>query len=178
KNDMKSVQISFIVPVYNVENYIRECLLSILELENLSFEIILVDDGSTDKSIERIADLADGNSMITILRQENRGQSAARNKGLECAKGEYIFFVDSDDKIDASAVHRVFSERRGSEDMIIGDFYQWDGDTSFIQEYPSLFDHSMHASGEFLFQRCYMKNALVVIWRNIYKRSFIQQHGL
>lgn len=173
-----TIQISFILPVYNVEKYIRECVLSILELEGISFEIILVDDGSMDKSIEQIVDLADGNAMITILRQENKGQSAARNRGLERAKGDYVFFVDSDDKIDASALQRVFSKRQGNEDIIIGDFYQWDGDKSFVKDYPSLFDHPARTSGQLVFQQFYLENLLVVIWRNIYKTSFIKKHNL
>lgn len=175
---VKTVQISFIIPVYNVEKYIRECVLSILELEDISFEVILIDDGSTDKSIEKIADLINENPSMTALRQENRGQSAARNRGLELAKGDYIVFVDSDDKIDASALQRLFLEKQGNEDILIGDLYTWDGNDTFEQDYPSLFDRPTRISGELLFQQFYLESLLVVICRNIYKTSFIRKHRL
>src|SRR5690606_31084145 len=90
-----SIQVSFIVPVYNVEKYLRECVLSILELRDISFEIIVIDDGSTDNSLDKISDLIKGISSVKTIIQQNKGQSVARNKGLQLATGDYIIFVDS-----------------------------------------------------------------------------------
>lgn len=92
-------KVSIIVPVYNVEKYISTCLDSIINQTFTDFEILVVDDGSPDKSIEIIKKYQD--SRIIILKKDNGGLSDARNYGLERASGEYILFVDSDDWIEA-----------------------------------------------------------------------------
>lgn len=92
--------ISIIVPIYNVEKYIENCLKSIVNQDYADFELILVDDGSTDKSVE-IANnyLKDKKVNYRIINKENGGLASARNAGLKVAKGEYISFIDSDDCI-------------------------------------------------------------------------------
>lgn len=89
--------ISIIVPVYNVEDYLVECLESLLAQTGVELEIILVDDGSTDGSLAICQAYADRYRNIKLISQTNQGQSVARNIGLEQAEGEYIFFIDSDD---------------------------------------------------------------------------------
>lgn len=89
--------ISVIVPVYNVEKYLKECLDSILSQSYQYFEIILIDDGSTDLSAEICVSYANKYPQIRLYKQDNSGLSAARNFGLEVADGDYIAFVDSDD---------------------------------------------------------------------------------
>ena len=92
--------ISIIVSVYNVEKYIIKCLESILKQEYTDFELILIDDGSADKSSEIINEyLKDKNISWNLIKKENGGQSSSRNLGLSYAKGEYIVFLDSDDVI-------------------------------------------------------------------------------
>ena len=93
--------ISVIVPVYNSEKTIRRCIESvIISLEKVTndYEIICIDDGSTDDSLKLCNDLSSKNSHIVIIHQENTGVATARNRGLEIAKGEYIAFNDSDDE--------------------------------------------------------------------------------
>ena len=93
------MKISIIIPVYNVEKYLRECLDSILAQSYKDFEIILADDGSTDSS----GNICDEYSMkyenIKVLHKNNNGLSSARNAGLDIAQGEYILFIDSDDVV-------------------------------------------------------------------------------
>lgn len=96
---MQDIFISIIVPVYNVENYLRECLDSISQLKAFSWEAILVDDGSTDTSGQICDEYAKLDSRFRVIHQKNVGVSAARNAGLDAAKGEWIWFVDSDDSI-------------------------------------------------------------------------------
>ena len=91
--------ISVIVPVYNVEKYIRRCIESILIQEYRNFELILVDDGSTDSSGDICEEYAKDNNRITVIHQENKGLSGARNTGISNAKGEWVVFIDSDDYI-------------------------------------------------------------------------------
>lgn len=96
---MDKVFISIIVPVYNVENYLRECLDSISKLKTVTWEAILVDDGSTDTSGQICDEYAKQDSRFRVIHQKNAGVSAARNAGLDAAKGEWVWFVDSDDSI-------------------------------------------------------------------------------
>lgn len=91
--------ISIIVPVYNTAKYLSECLDSILNQTYADIEVILVDDGSTDNSLEICQDYQKKDERVQVYHQENSGVSAARNFGLDCARGEYISFCDSDDKI-------------------------------------------------------------------------------
>ena len=96
---MDKIFISIIVPVYNVEKYLRECLDSISQLKAVTWEAILVDDGSTDTSGKICDEYATQDSRFRVIHQKNSGVSAARNAGLDAAKGEWIWFVDSDDSI-------------------------------------------------------------------------------
>lgn len=96
---MSNVFVSIIVPVYNVERYLRECLNSISQLKAFVWEAILIDDGSTDTSGQICDEYAKQNSRFRVIHQKNAGVSAARNAGLDAAKGEWIWFVDSDDSI-------------------------------------------------------------------------------
>lgn len=91
--------ISVVVPVYNVVNYLEECLDSLIAQKYPNKEIIIVDDGSTDGSSRICDEFAEKYDCVKLIRQENAGLSAARNAGLEAAKGEFICFVDSDDYV-------------------------------------------------------------------------------
>lgn len=101
--------ISVIVPVYRVENYIRECIDSILCQTFSDFELILVDDGSPDKSGEICDEYASKDARIKVIHQENAGQSASRNRGTEIAEGEYICFIDSDDIVNPIILEKLYS---------------------------------------------------------------------
>lgn len=97
--------VSVIVPVYNVEKYVRACLQSITEQTYKNLEIIVVDDGSTDGSKRIINGVSD--RRITVISRENGGLSAARNTGIEAATGNYLYFVDSDDLVNLYAVEEL-----------------------------------------------------------------------
>lgn len=93
------VDISFIIPVYNAENWIKDCVESIIQIEFFEREIILVNDGSKDTSEEKCLELSQCFPNVIYISQENRKQGSARNNGLLHAKGKYIMFVDADDKL-------------------------------------------------------------------------------
>lgn len=95
-------ELSVIVPVFNAERYLTECVDSILEQEFSDYELILVDDGSSDRSAEICDEYAKRDSRVKVIHQQNRGVAAARNRGLDEASGKYIAFVDSDDYIEKS----------------------------------------------------------------------------
>lgn len=98
---MSNIFISIIVPVYNVERYLRACLDSIARLTAFSWEAILIDDGSTDGSAAICDEYAASEPRFRVIHQTNAGVSAARNAGLDAARGEWIWFVDSDDTVNA-----------------------------------------------------------------------------
>ena len=94
-----AVRISILIPVYNVENYLSQCLDSILSQTFSNIEIICVNDGSTDKSPSILNEYAKKSDKIKIINQENAGLSETRNTGVEYAAGKYVLFVDSDQKL-------------------------------------------------------------------------------
>lgn len=103
------VGISVIIPVYNTEKYIVDCLESVLANDYKEFEIICVNDGSEDSSLRLITDLAEKHSCIKVVSQENKGQSAARNKAIQMASGKYLYFLDSDDRISDDALGKLYN---------------------------------------------------------------------
>lgn len=105
-------KISIIIPVYNSENFLDKCLNSIINQTFKDIEIICIDDGSTDKSLKILNNFAGKDNRITIINQKNSGPSAARNKGLEIAKGEYVGFVDSDDWVDLDFYEKLYNSAK------------------------------------------------------------------
>ncbi|QCX39143.1 glycosyltransferase [Aureibaculum algae] len=101
--------LSFIIPMYNAEQYIEQCLYSIIEqpINKNTFEIILINDGSTDNSLSKANEISKKHKNITVYDQENIGLSATRNRGIELAKGEYIWFIDADDYIIHNTVNSL-----------------------------------------------------------------------
>lgn len=100
--------ISVIIPVYNSARYIKECINSILEQSYTVFEVILIDDGSADDSVEICRELSRADHRIRLLRQEHQGVSAARNYGIREANGKYLFFIDSDDMIHPQLLNSLY----------------------------------------------------------------------
>lgn len=98
---------SIIIPVYNVEKYLNECVDSVLNQKNVDYEIILVDDGSTDNSRQICDEYVKNHSNISVIHKQNGGASDARNVGIEEAEGDYILFIDSDDKIEKNSLSKI-----------------------------------------------------------------------
>ena len=133
------VKVSVIIPVYNVENYLEECLDSIINQTLKDIEIICINDGSTDNSLEILNDYASKDSRIKVLTQENKGLSATRNHGLKLAEGEYIYFMDSDDILELTALEELYGISKNDEecDMVIFKLINFDDDSNekFISNY-------------------------------------------
>ena len=111
---------SVVVPVYNVEKYLRECVDSILAQSFEDFELILVDDGSKDSSGAICDEYAQQDARVKVIHKENGGQSTARNLGIEAAKGEFAIFLDSDDMIcDNNFFADIHGVAEGNTDVIV-----------------------------------------------------------
>lgn len=117
---MKDPVISVIVPAYNVEGYIEECLDSLLSQTWTSFEVIVIDDGSKDHTADVVQKLAEKDRRIRLLQQDNAGVSRARNQGLCAANGTFISFVDGDDIVHPDFLARLHEAIQGAEMAIIG----------------------------------------------------------
>lgn len=110
------MKISIIIPVYKVEKYLKTCLDSLLEqdLSSNDYEIICINDGSPDNCFQILNDYAQKYSNISAVHQDNRGVSAARNKGLELAQGEYILFVDADDSLFPNVLGTLYTKAKSN----------------------------------------------------------------
>lgn len=126
-DNMNNPLISVVVPVYNVEKYLRQCIDSILSQTYMNLEIILVDDGSRDSSGSICDEYAKIDNRIVVLHKPNGGLSSARNAGIDIAKGEYIGFVDSDDWIEHDMYERLFDSicESGADIAVCGLFREY-----------------------------------------------------
>ena len=100
--------VSIIIPVYNLAGYIHDTVQSVLNQTFSDFELILVDDGSTDRSYDILSQMAEKDNRIILLQQQNAGQAAARNKGIDKAQGQYITFVDGDDLVTTTYLENLY----------------------------------------------------------------------
>ena len=127
--------ISIIVPVYNVEKYLLQCIGSILEQTYSDYEVILVDDGSSDSSGVICDQVAVNNPRFFVIHQENSGLSAARNVGVDHAHGEFLIFVDSDDMLVNDSLERLYiSANKYNADMVCGRFIRKYDNSKFYSE--------------------------------------------
>ena len=135
------VSISVVVPIYNVEKYIEELIESLQKQTLKNIEIILVDDGSPDKSGEICDQYAKIDGRIHVIHKKNGGVSAARNDGLAAATGEYVIFCDSDDWLPLDALEKLYVEgQRTKADVVIGDVYRNErGKNQYVQFYDGPF---------------------------------------
>ena len=138
--------ISIVVPCYKVEQYIDQCVTSLCEQTYKNIEIILVDDGSPDKTGEMCDAYAAKDSRIIVIHKKNAGVSAARNDGLLAATGDYVIFVDSDDYIPVDACEKlVVSAEQTDADMVIGDIIMVNGEK---EKYARFFEKAFEISEE------------------------------
>ena len=108
KKNSSASAVSVIIPVYKAEKYLRQCLDSICGQTLKDIEIICVDDGSTDSSPEILKEYREKDERVIVVRQENAGAGAARNKGLDISKGKYLSFLDADDFFEPDMLEEAF----------------------------------------------------------------------
>ncbi|WP_372745758.1 glycosyltransferase family 2 protein [Lutibacter sp.] len=121
-------KLSIIIPVYNVEKYVAKCIYSCLkqDLKKENYEIIIINDGTKDKSLEIINEIKFEYPELIVFSQENAGLSAARNKGLSIASGEYIWFIDSDDWIKENCLKAILAKLNGIDVLALGGINAYD----------------------------------------------------
>lgn len=183
-----SPKISVIVPVYNVEKYLCECLNSLVNQTLSDIEIICINDGSTDGSLNILNEYASKDGRFIVLSQENQGQGIARNKGIDIAKGEYISFVDPDDWIELDTFEILYN--KFSETDV--DFIQFDYDThhetgkvhgtkAYKRSLKKEFNYSIKNNDIYNLRNIPAKKLLglsMCIWDKAYKTSFIKKNNI
>ncbi|HIX99772.1 glycosyltransferase family 2 protein [Faecalicatena contorta] len=121
---MKTIHISIIIPVYNGELYFQRCVDSIYRQKEDRYEVILIDDGSTDNFYEKCREYIEGNMKFRLIRQKNRGVGAARNLGISKAQGEWIYFLDIDDELEDGALEEMLQMTDSDIQWLVMNFYK------------------------------------------------------
>ena len=177
---MDKVRISIIIPVYNAGKYLADCLESIRRQRMTSYEVVLIDDGSTDDSAAICDAYAEQDSRFSVIHKTNAGVSSARNEGLKVAKGEYVMFVDSDDLVAEDSLDFMSAATENNPDFVVGGFAIMEEDSLsgkvlptasgyFQQENISdFFDSTMLSCGE-LYRGP---------WAKLYRLSLIRSRSL
>lgn len=173
------MDLSIIVPVYNVEKYVRACIESIFRqgIDESRFEVIIVNDGTPDRSIEVIQDIIGLHSNITVINQNNQSLSVARNVGIAKAKGEYILMPDPDDfLVDNSLLPLLDKAVETKVDLVVADFLAIEDKDMHLYKGVEQNNFSVQEkTGQQLFMedlnpyQCY-------VWRTLYRREFLYDY--
>ncbi len=176
-----AIKLSIIVPVYNVEEYIRPCVESIFKqgLDESTYEVILVNDGTKDNSFGVIEDIVNSHSNILIVEQKNQGLSAARNTGMTKASGDYILFLDSDDLLIENTLGKLTAELNSSSpDILYAGFVKMTNEEidtrKMVAQEECICRETTGRKGfleDYNARECYA-------WRAFYKRTFLEEKHL
>ena len=175
------IKFTIIIPVYNVEKYLQECLESIYKIKLDNKEIILVNDGSTDNSLKILEKYKEKYSYQTkLITQENQGLSEARNTGIRNASGEYILFIDSDDFIEPKVTEEFFKTAYSYKtDILIGDYLEYFSDEDIRKRKHYSLSNKIEKDGLFFIENGVKNKCFeVVACKNIYRRKFLIENNL
>ena len=166
---------SIIIPAYNAEAYLKRCLDSILSQNHSDYEVIVIDDGSTDGTSNILGQYP----QVKVISQSNHGMATARNRGLEVAQGEYILFVDSDDRLCPSAL-ATLAPHLGGEDIVGFGTQIYNESTGIYTDNPIQPTAAPMAGWDY-FNRHRLEATpvhFVCIWQRAYRRAFLEEKGL
>lgn len=169
------MKISVIIAIYNIELYIDKCISSIVCQNCAEFELLLVNDGSTDSSLQKLHQWKAKDNRIKIINKENGGLSSARNAGLKYATGDYILYVDGDDWLADNAIEIItkYLNAHGEVDMLCFDYYAYYDDDH--KKLVSFNAPSEVIDGLSFFKRSSFK---MTAWSKVYRKSFLETINL
>ena len=171
---MNEPLISIIIPVYNAEAYIGRCIESILRQTHSKLELLLVDDGSADRSLEVCREYAAKDSRIQVLHKENGGVSSARNLGLQKSRGDYIGFVDSDDYVDETMYESLLRAAMQQDAKIaMCEYYRITGDK---KEITCVHGDAEAVTNVQLMRDIYTYKCMGVLWNKLFHRSVFYEN--
>jgi len=174
------IKLTIIVPVYNVEKYLAQCLDSIINQNAPELEVICVNDGSTDRSPEILDEYARKDARLRIITQANKGLSGARNAGLEEARGEYVFFCDSDDWIEPDSCAKLMESFKSEKPDVFLFRHQASKDGQILDSIRldpilSLFGTKAFSPDESLIRLIKFSPC---VWNKIYRTEFLSANGI
>lgn len=180
--------VSIIIPAYNAEKYIKDCIQSLERQSFSDYEIIIVNDGSKDKTGEVCKALAESDKRINVITQENTGVSSARNRGIQEACGEYIMFVDADDELCPNALEELFTGiNESGADLVVAGF-EISGDKLRLTDIETLKKIAQKETVDnCIDQTTALRHMITIdpnnaiygyVWRNLYKAEIIHKHGV
>lgn len=174
RNDYDNAMVSVIIPVYQAEEYLSHCVESVVNQTYRKLEIILIDDGSTDNSLECCYEWKEKDERIRVLHHDNAGVAATRNRGLDCATGKYIYFLDSDDWIESNTLYDMVTilEKHDADIAVCGFIYVNEKDKRKV----NIENHGLVSKQKFdseYFWQLYENNILFNIGTKLYRRNII-----
>lgn len=171
---------SIVIPAYNAEAYLPQCLDSIFEQDYYNYEVIVIDDGSTDGTAALLSTYAEKHHNLHILSQENHGMATARNRGLDIAQGEYIIFVDSDDWLADHALATLVTAFDGTDIVGFGARIAYEGGASAATQDEAAAPTATMTGWDYFCQERLTPRAVhfVCIWQRAYRRAFLEGEGL
>lgn len=186
----KPIKFSIIIPAYNVEKYIGECLNSILSQSYENYEVLVIDDGSSDSTVQMIKWYIEKDSRVKLLQQKNAGPSRTRNTGIECASGDYILFMDSDDVYKTSDALGMIAKKCDDVDVVAYGWEEFDetGLLDTMMEFPAVtyeaedlkddYSQKKYSGVEYLEKSLeYEHQYAWYCWRYAFKTAFWKEHG-
>ncbi len=181
----ENIKVSIILPVYNVEKYLRQCINSIIEQTLREIEVICINDGSIDRSLKIIQEYATNDPRIKVISKDNEGLSAARNDGMLVAKGEYLLFLDSDDYIDITYCEVLYkAAKKYNADLAFGGivaFYSISNFcngvffSEFTAEEKQYFEINQ-SNRIYFFEKSY--TGIATAWGRIIRREMLEEHSI
>jgi len=171
-------QLSIIIPIYQAEKYLKDCLNSVLAQSFSNFEMILIDDGSTDKSGKICDEYAHKDTRIKVIHQKNGGQALARNVGIDASLGEYIGFVDNDDLLEPEMFKMLIKNMEESNaDISACSFIQKDENGNIAHNQHSYIKYIL--SNEEGVKEILSREKLdIYVWTKVYKKVFLDKHKI
>ncbi|MBR3913271.1 MAG: glycosyltransferase family 2 protein [Alphaproteobacteria bacterium] len=176
-------KISVILPCYNVDNYLDDCLNSIINQTIKDIEIICIDDGSTDNTLNILTHYAKLDNRFTVIHQKNQGVALTRNKGINMASGEYLSILDSDDYFDKYMLEKMYQKAKNTNsDIVICRSQELNNQTKNIMSMPYSIQQSLLPAKE-TFNYSDIPTSIIGFcigwaWDKLYNREFIKKHNL
>lgn len=171
-------QISVVIPVYNAEEYVEECIHSVFDQGIKNVELICVDDGSSDNSVEILQKLAEQDGRIRVICQGNRSAGAARNHGLQYARGTYVHFLDADDRVCAGIYKKAIKKLDEiGADACVFQYLFYDNSTGEEIPCPCLLNGKERVT-TFRQEPAFFMYNMVAPWNKVYRRAWMEEHGM
>lgn len=181
-------KVSVILPIYNVEKYLKKCLDSIVNQTFKSIEIICVNDGSTDSSLEILNEYANNDARFIVLSQENQGQGVARNRGIEIAKGEYLQFIDPDDWIEPDAIEILYNFANEHKSEVVKfnykDYNEYSGEIrkkDFAAKIKKIYSYDLNKIPFFSWhdvKKGFLWSLDLYVWSYFYSTDFVKSNNI